>query len=82
MSSHLERLNAWHLDLAITADALEHVLMAIEEPVGLSATAYILRLRLADLVESCPFSASTPAASMPEQDFDPSDFDQIEARHD
>jgi len=55
MIDHAERLNTWHLDLAITADALEHILMAIEEPVGLSATAYILRLRLADLVESCPF---------------------------
>lgn len=55
MSDHAERLNTWHLDLAITCDALEHVLMAIEEPVGLSATAYILRRRLADLIQSCPF---------------------------
>jgi hypothetical protein len=55
MIDHAERLNIWHLDLSITADAVEHILMAIEEPVGLSATAYILRRRLADLVESCPF---------------------------
>jgi len=60
MSDHAERLNTWHLDLAITADALEHVLMAIEEPMGPSATAYILRLRLADLVESCPFPEAVP----------------------
>lgn len=55
MTDRWDDLNTWHLDLAITADALEHVLMAIEEPVGLSATAYILRRRLADLVEHCPF---------------------------
>lgn len=66
MSDHWEDLNTWHLDLSITADALEHVLMSIEDPIGLSATAYILRRRLADLVESCPFPDPIPYCVMPE----------------
>lgn len=55
MSDHAERLNAWHLDLAITADAIDHVLAGIENPTGLSATAHVLKTRLIELVESCPF---------------------------
>jgi hypothetical protein len=55
MNDHAERLNVWHLDLAILADAIEHVLTGIEEPIGLSATAHILKSRLHELVESCPF---------------------------
>ena len=60
MTDHREALNVWHLDLAIVADALEHVLMTIEEPQGLSATAYVLRTRLVELVESCPFPEAAP----------------------
>ena len=55
MTDHAERLNTWHLDLAIVADAIEHVLSEIEEPHGLSATAHVLKTRLLDLVEHCPF---------------------------
>lgn len=55
MIDHAERLNTWHLDLAIVADAIDHVLTCIEEPEGLSATAYVLRTRLVELVEQCPF---------------------------
>lgn len=55
MSDHAERLNTWHLDLAIVADAIDHVLTCIEEPMGLSATAHVLKNRLVDLVEACPF---------------------------
>ena len=55
MIDHAERLNTWHLDLAIVADAIDHVLTCIEEPEGLSATAYVLRTRLVELVEACPF---------------------------
>jgi hypothetical protein len=55
MNDHTERLNAWHLDLAILTDAIDHVLTSIEEPQGLSATAYVLKNRLSELVEACPF---------------------------
>ena len=55
MNDHAERLNTWHLDLSILADAIEYVLTAIEDPQGLSATAYVLKNRLHELVESCPF---------------------------
>lgn len=51
----VDRLNTWHLELAILADAIGHVLQGIEEPEGLSATAYVLRSRLDALVASCPF---------------------------
>jgi hypothetical protein len=58
MSDHAERLNAWHLELAILADAIGHVLIDIEEPEGQSAVAYVLRSRLDQLVASCPLEAA------------------------
>lgn len=60
MTDQWEALNTWHLDLAILADALGHVLQGIEEPEGLSATAYVLRRRLDELVASCPFPEAAP----------------------
>lgn len=55
MTEHAERLNTWHLELAILADAIAHVMGGIEDPEGLSATAHVLKHRLHELVESCPF---------------------------
>jgi hypothetical protein len=55
MTEHADHLNAWHLELAILADAIGYVLQGIEEPEGLSATAYVLRRRLDLLVQTCPF---------------------------
>ena len=55
-----ERLNGWHLELSIVSDAIGHVLAGIEEPEGLSATAYVLRKRLDELVGSCPFPGDAP----------------------
>ena len=60
MTDDFERLNTWHLDLAIVADAIDHVLSCIEEPHGLSATAYVLKNRLVQLVEDCPFPEAAP----------------------
>jgi len=74
MSDHAERLNAWHLDLAILADAIEHVLTGIEEPQGLSATAHVLKNRLLELVENCPFP-DLKIRPVVDPDFDLDDFD-------
>ncbi len=74
MSDHAERLNTWHLDLAILADAIEHVLTGIEEPQGLSATAHVLKNRLQELVESCPFPGQGRICPV-DDDFDLDDFD-------
>jgi hypothetical protein len=63
MIDHAERLNTWHLELAILADAIGYVLTGIEEPEGLSATAYVLRTRFDALVESCPFPTSAAATA-------------------
>ncbi|MDP3412253.1 MAG: hypothetical protein Q8S16_03540 [Polaromonas sp.] len=60
MNAHWEALNTWHLQLAILADAIGHTLTGIEEPEGLSATAYVLHRQLAALVESCPFPEAAP----------------------
>ena len=60
MNDHTERLNTWHLQLSIVADAIEHVLREVEDPPGLSATADVLQKRLHDLVESCPFPDAAP----------------------
>lgn len=74
MSDHAERLNAWHLEMAILADAIEHVLTGIEEPEGLSATAHVLKNRLQELVESCPFPGQGRIRPI-DDDFDLDDFD-------
>lgn len=55
MTDDWDRLNAWHFELAILADAIAHALQGIEEPEGQSATAYVLRRKLAEMVASCPF---------------------------
>ncbi|MBN8764536.1 MAG: hypothetical protein BGP20_00895 [Thiobacillus sp. 63-78] len=60
MTDHADRLSTWHLELSIVADAIFHVLQDIEEPEGASAVAWVLRSRLADLVESCPFPEAAP----------------------
>lgn len=75
MSDHWDLLNTWHTQLAIVADAIGHILQGIEEPEGLSATAYVLRSRLDELVEACPFPEYTPARIKPAPDFDLSDID-------
>lgn len=76
MTDHAERLNTWHLELAILADAIGHVLQGIEEPEGLSATAYVLHSRLDELVESCPFPVSQCGRIAPApDDLDLSDID-------
>ena len=74
MNDHAERLNTWHLELAILADAIGHTLQGIEEPEGLSATAHVLKNRLLEMVENCPFPGQghiRPA----DPDFDLDDFD-------
>ncbi|MEW6119711.1 MAG: hypothetical protein AB1593_06455 [Pseudomonadota bacterium] len=73
MTDHADRLNTWHLELAIVADAIGHVLQGIEEPEGLSATAYVLRSRLVDLVDSCPFPGQ--GRIRPADDLDLDDID-------
>lgn len=74
MSDHAERLNAWHLEVSILADAIEHVLTGIEEPQGLSATAHVLKNRLQELVESCPFPGQGRIRPV-DDDFNLDDFD-------
>lgn len=75
MSDHAERLNAWHLDLAILADAIAHVMAGIEEPNGLSATAHVLKNRLLEMVENCPFPGPLTIRPALDTDFDLDDFD-------
>lgn len=75
MSDHVERLNTWHLELGIVADAIDHFLTDVAGSNGLCATAYVLRNRLGELVDSCPFPESTPARITPAPDLDLSDID-------
>lgn len=60
MTDHSRRLSTWHLQLAIAVDAANHVLSLIDEPDGQAAIAYVLRDRLAALVDSCPFPEDAP----------------------
>lgn len=74
--SYLTRLDAWHLELGILADALDHVLTGIEGPDGVAATAHVLKARLRDLLETFPFPPSGEVA-----EFVP-DADGMEAYND
>ena len=64
MSAHWQSLSAWHLQLSILADALDHVLREVEDPPGLSATADVLKKRLFELVDSCPFPEHLAPAAL------------------
>ena len=75
MNDHWEALNTWHTQLAILAEAIGHVLQGIEEPDGLSATAYVLHNRLDELVEACPFPDSDWYRKQPSEDIDLSAID-------
>lgn len=88
MIDHADRLNTWHLELAILTDAIGHVLQDIEEPEGLSAIAHVLKNQLVEMVESCPFPDSdffkTSPAAPHDLDFDfdgslPADADGVPA---
>lgn len=66
MNRHFDRLNAWHLELGILADSLDGLLYEIDGPDWVSATGHILKARLRELLDSCPFPASGEVA-----DFEP-----------
>lgn len=59
--SYATRLDAWHLELGILADSLDYVLGGLDGPDGLQATAYVLKARLRELLEACPFPAGEVA---------------------
>lgn len=73
MTDHADRLNTWHLELSIVADAIGHVLQGIEDPEGQSAVAFVLRQRLSQLVDACPFPGQ--GRIRPVDDFDLADID-------
>jgi hypothetical protein len=74
MNAYAQRLNAWHLELSILADAIGYLLTNLDgESDGVCATAHVLGSRLAAAVESCPFPHD--AAQVPDDlDFDPDDL--------
>jgi hypothetical protein len=68
LKAHVESLNAWHLELAITASALKNLSLASEvdnlgEP--LADLVYILQQKLDALVDSCPFPSDLPTPEIP-----------------
>lgn len=63
LKAHVESLNAWHLELAITASAFKNLSLSSEvdnlgEP--LADLVYILQQKLDALVDSCPFPLGLP----------------------
>jgi len=54
----VSKLNAWHLELAMTNDVIGHLLSEVVEAEGpdwLSSAACLMSDRLSHLVKSCPF---------------------------
>jgi hypothetical protein len=62
------RLDAWHLELGILADSLDYVLGGLDGPDGLAATAHVLKARLRDLLDTCPFPEVAEFVSDPDAD--------------
>lgn len=62
--SYLTRLDAWHLELGILADSLDYVLGGLDGPDGLQATAHVLKARLRELLEACPFPSTAEVADL------------------
>lgn len=56
--SYSEKLNAWHLELAIAQKAMEHVFTVVEPEESVGCVAHVLRDRLSQLVDTCPFPGS------------------------
>lgn len=48
-------LNAWHLELAMLGDLIDHILAEVEGPDWLTSSAHVAQVQLAHLVKTCPF---------------------------
>lgn len=53
-SDYLEQLNDWHMELAIAVTAAERCLSMSDDD-ELGALGHVVKNRLRELVESCPF---------------------------
>lgn len=55
VSDYHQKLNEWHLELAICRDALAFVVVQMDVSEGLESCGRICLDRLSHLVECCPF---------------------------
>ena len=56
MQTYADLLNAWHMELAITQQGIAKLLLdlsAFDDDLG--SIAHVMALRMAALVDSCPF---------------------------
>lgn len=59
--TYFDKLNRWHLDLAILQSAVDHLVSSLEESEGVHSTARVLSDRFDQLVQSCPFPPKADA---------------------
>lgn len=48
-------LNAWHLELAMLRDLIDHILREVDGPDWVGSASHIALERFSHLVETCPF---------------------------
>ena len=63
-SDYLSRLNAWHLQLAMLRDLVNHLLLEVDGPEWLTSSGCLASEFFSHLVETCPFP-STDADLLP-----------------
>jgi hypothetical protein len=69
--TYTDRLNVWHLELAIVQEAAAKLFRDIaDHDEELAATGHVLGLRLLALVECCPFPPQLPPDDIPVLDLD------------
>lgn len=52
--SYAQKLDAWHLELAILRNLVDHILSELDGPDWMTSSAHIARDRFAHLVETFP----------------------------
>lgn len=53
--SYLRQLDAWHLELAIVRNVVDHILAELDGPDWMTSAAHVARDRFAHLIETFPF---------------------------
>ncbi len=52
---YIDKLNAWHLELSMTNDLIDHILDSVEGPEWASSATYVAQGKMKELIETCPF---------------------------
>lgn len=60
---YLRQLDAWHLELAILRNVVDHILVELDGPDWMTSAAHIARDRFSHLIETFPFPTNEPVTA-------------------